>query len=165
MSKAEEFVKIAQAELGTAEGPKNNETKYGKFTKHDFQPWCGSFIMWCAAQAGYRKMPNVVYTPAGAEAFKGKGAWTNSETATPKPGDIAFFSFTGKGIEHVGIVVKDNGDGTVTCIEGNGLPDTKKGNQANGGEVVQKIRGYKNLNKKKLPVWIVGFGRPKWSTK
>ena len=162
MSKAAEFVKVARAEVGTVEGPKNNETKYGKFTKHDLQPWCGSFIMWCSAQVNYRKMPNVVYTPAGAEAFKGKGAWSNAETSSPKPGDIAFFSFDGKGVEHVGIVVRDNGDGTVTCVEGNGLPDNKKGNQANGGEVVLKTRAYKNLNKRKMPVWIVGFGKPDW---
>lgn len=166
MSKADDFVEVAQTEIGVAEGPKNNETKYGKFTKHDFQPWCGSFIMWCAKQAGFSKMPNVVYTPSGAEAFKGKGAWSNAETAKPALGDIAFFSFTGKGIEHVGIVVKVNDDGTVTCVEGNGLPDHKKtGNQANGGEVVLKIRAYKKSNKKKLPVWIVGFGRPDWSKK
>lgn len=163
MSQADDFVAKARAEVGTVEGPKNNETKYGKFTKHDLQPWCGSFIMWCANEVKFKGMPNCVYTPAGAEAFKGKGAWSNSETSKPKPGDIAFFSFDGKGIEHVGIVVKDNGDGTVTCVEGNGLVDGKKGNQANGGEVVLKTRAYKNLNKRKMPVWIVGFGFPKWS--
>lgn len=162
MSKAAEFVKVARAEIGTVEGPKNNETKYGKFTKHDLQPWCGSFILWCAAQVNYRKMPNVVYTPAGAEAFKGKGAWSNAETSSPKPGDIAFFSFSGGPIQHVGIVVKDNGDGTVVTVEGNTSPDGKKGSQDNGGEVCMKVRAYKNLNKRKLPVWIVGLGRPDW---
>jgi len=162
MSKASEFVKIARAEIGTVEGPENNETKYGKFTKHDKQPWCGSFIMWCAKQAGFSKMPNVVYTPAGAEAFKGKGAWSNAETASPKPGDIAFFSFNGGEIQHVGIVVKDNLDGTVVTVEGNTSPDGKKGSQDNGGEVCMKVRAYKNLNKRKLPVWIVGIGRPSW---
>ena len=162
MSKAAEFVKVARAEIGTVEGPKNNETKYGKFTKHDFQPWCGSFIMWCAKQIDYRKMPNVVYTPTGAEAFKGKGAWSNAETSSPKPGDIVFFSFSGGPIQHVGIVVKDNGDGTVVTVEGNTSPDGKKGSQDNGGEVCMKVRAYKNLNKRKLPVWIVGLGRPEW---
>lgn len=163
MSQADDFVAVARKEVGTAEGPKNNETKYGKFTKHDFQPWCGSFVMWCANEIKFKGMPNCVYTPAGAEAFKGKGAFTNPETSSPKPGDIAFFSFDGKGIEHVGIVVRDNGDGTVTTVEGNTVPDGKTGNQANGGEVCLKTRAYKNLNKRKMPVWIVGFGRPKWS--
>ena len=163
MSKADDLVAAARAEVGTVEGPKDNETKYGKFTKHDEQPWCGSFIMWCSAQIKYTAMPNLVYTPAGAESFKGKGNFRNPENYTPKPGDIAFFSFTGGPIQHVGIVVRDNGDGTVTTVEGNTVPDGKTGNQANGGEVCLKTRAYKNLNKRKMPVWIVGFGRPKWS--
>jgi hypothetical protein len=60
-------------------------------------------------------------------------------------------------------VVRDNGDGTVTCIEGNTSPD-KKGDQRNGGEVCLKKRAYKKKNgatlKKSLPVFIVGFGKP-----
>ena len=163
MGQKEDFVNIAKTEIGTVEGPANNETKYGKFTKHDKQPWCGSFIMWCAKQVNYKSMPNCVYTPAGVEGFKGKGAWSNSATAKPQPGDIVFFSFSGKGTEHVGIVVKDNGDGTITSVEGNTTPDKKKGSQDNGGEVALKVRAYKTTNKRGLPVFVVGFGRPKWT--
>jgi CHAP domain len=160
---AQDFLTIAEKELGTIEVP-DNKTKYGEFTKHNGQPWCGSFVMWCAAQAGFKGMPNVVYTPSGAEAFKGKGAWVNHETAKPSPGDIVFFSFDGKGIQHVGIVIKDNGDGTITTVEGNTSPDTKPtGSQANGGEVCKKLRAYRSTNKKHLPVFAVGFGKPKWS--
>jgi cell wall-associated NlpC family hydrolase len=119
--------------------------------------------MWCAAQVK-QTIPNVVYTPAGAEAFKGTGAWFNAASATPVAGDIVFFNFDGKGIEHVGVVVKDNGDGTVTTIEGNTSPEHKPtGSQANGGEVAQRIRAYKASPKTKLLPFIVGFGRPKWS--
>lgn len=160
MNKLQNFVAIALKEVGYIEGPKNNETKYGKFTKHDLQPWCGSFVMWCANQAGI-KVPNCIYTPAGAEAFKGQGKWMNHETAKPAPGDVVFFSFSGHGIEHVGIVIKDNGDGTVTTCEGNTSPEKKPtGSQANGGEVAERIRAYRQDNKKKLPVFVVGFGRP-----
>ena len=35
----ERLVEIALAEVGTIEGPKDNETKYGAFTKANFQPW------------------------------------------------------------------------------------------------------------------------------
>ena len=164
MSQVNDFLAVAQKELGTIEGPKNNETKYGKFTGHDLQPWCGSFVMWCAAQVKFTGMPNCVYTPAGAAAFQGQGRWQNHETASPQPGDIVFFSFDGKGIEHVGIVIKDNGDGTVSTIEGNTSPDTKPaGSQANGGEVATKTRAFRSDNKRKLPVFVVGFGRPKWT--
>lgn len=164
MTQATDFVAKARTQEGVKESPANsNKTIYGKFTGHDGQPWCGSFVMWVAHEIGFKGMPNCVYTPAGAEAFKGKGKFTNPETSKPQPGDIVFFSFNGGGIEHVGIVVKDNGDGTLTTIEGNTTPDGKTGNQANGGQVCLKTRAYKNINKRKMPVWIVGIGRPAWT--
>ena len=164
MSQAADFVAKARSQVGVKEVPANsNKTIYGKFTGHDGQAWCGSFVMWCAAQVGFKAMPSVVYTPAGASAFQGKGQWANHETAKPQPGDIVFFNFDGKGIEHVGIVVKDNGDGTITTCEGNTVPDGQTGNEANGGEVCLKTRAYQASNKRKMVVFIVGFGRPKWT--
>jgi CHAP domain len=165
MTQATDFVAKARSQQGVVEGPKNNETIYGKFTNHDLQPWCGSFVMWCAAQIGFKGMPNCVYTPAGVTIFQGQGRWSNHETAKPQTGDIAFFSFDGKGTEHVGIVIKDNGDGTVTTIEGNTSPDSKPaGSQANGGEVCLKTRAYRSANKRGMPVFVVGFGSPKWTS-
>ena len=58
---AARLIEVATAELGTIEGPKDNETKYGAYTKANFQPWCGSFINWCGNEAGV-KIPNTVYT-------------------------------------------------------------------------------------------------------
>lgn len=159
------FINVALKEVGYIEGPKNNETKYGKFTKSDLQPWCGSFIMWCADKAGVR-VPNTVFTPAGAEAFKKSKTWTDSSAADPAPGDIAYFDFPSDGvnrISHVGVVVSNNEDGTVWCVEGNTSGDAK-GDQRNGGEVCRKLRAYKK-NKKGVLVSIVGFGRPKFSKK
>jgi len=61
MAKREDFVAVALKEVGTVEVPEN-KTKYGEFTKHNGQPWCGSFVMWCAAQVGL-KIPNcALYT-------------------------------------------------------------------------------------------------------
>jgi hypothetical protein len=157
------MVEIALKEEGYVEGPKDNETKYGAFTKANFLPWCGSFCMWVANQAGV-KIPNTVSTMAGAAAFKKLGTWTDAAAAKPEPGDIVYFDFVegGAPIEHVGIVVKDNGDGTVTTIEGNTAGDKKKSSsERNGGEAVVKIRAYKK-NAKKLPVFIEGFGRPNY---
>ena len=164
MATGADLVAIATKEIGTVETG-DNRTKYGAFTKHDGQPWCGSFVMWCAAQIK-QQMPNVVWTPGGVAGFQGIGAWANAATAKPKVGDIVFFDFVegGAPVEHVGIVVKDNLDGTVTTIEGNTSPEHKtKGSQANGGEVAQRIRAYKKDNKRKLTAYIVGFGTPKWS--
>ena len=159
---AARLIEVATAELGTIEGPKDNETKYGAFTKANFQPWCGSFVMWCADQAGV-KVPNTVYTPGGAAAFKKAGRWYDAQICDPEPGDIAYFDFPADGVDrisHVGIVIKDNEDGTVWCIEGNTSP-TKAGSQRNGGQVSEKIRGFKK-NKRKEQISIVGFGRPKF---
>jgi hypothetical protein len=161
-----DFIDVAKSQLGVIEGPKDNETKYGAFTKANFQPWCGSFVNWCANEVAL-KIPNCVYTPAGASAFMKKKQWEDaSDTAQPLPGDIAFFDFPGDNvnrISHIGIVVKDNGDGTVTCIEGNTAPD-KKGDQRNGGQVCLKVRAFKKKNGSKLrrsqSVSIVGFGKP-----
>ena len=162
MSQRNQFIMTARAEIGTVEGPKDNETKYGAFTKANFLPWCGSFVMWCAAQVK-AKLPNVVWTPGGVESFKGIGQWSNAESATPKPGDIVFFDFPGGDkTDHVGIVIKDNLDGTVTTVEGNTVADGKQGSQSNGGEVCLKIRAYKQKNRKRLPVYISGFGHPRW---
>jgi hypothetical protein len=160
-----DFIAVAKGELDVIEGPKDNETKYGAFTKANFLPWCGSFVMWCANEVGL-KIPSCVSTVAGATAFMKKGQWEKAEEAIPLPGDIVFFDFPNDGVDrisHVGIVVKDNGDGTVTCIEGNTAPD-KKGDQRNGGQVCLKIRAYKKKNGSKLrksqAVTVVGFGKP-----
>jgi hypothetical protein len=160
-----DFIKVAEGELGVIEGPKDNETKYGAFTKANFLPWCGSFVNWCANEVGL-KIPNCVSTVAGATAFMKKNQWEKAEEAIPLPGDVVFFDFPNDGVDrisHVGIVVKDNGDGTVTCIEGNTAPD-KKGDQRNGGQVCLKVRAYKKKNgskfRKSQAVTVVGFGKP-----
>ena len=159
---AARLVQVAKSQVGYIEGPKDNETKYGAFTKANFQPWCGSFVMWCANEAGV-KIPNTVYTPGGAAAFKKAGQWIDGDLADPEPGDIAYFDFPSDGVDrisHVGIVIEDNEDGTVWCIEGN-TSGTKKGSQRNGGEACKKLRAFKK-NKAGEQISIVGFGRPKF---
>ena len=160
MTQLQTFLEIAQAEVGTVEA-EGNKVKYNK---NNGQPWCGYFVNWCANKAKI-KIPNCVYTPAGKAGFQGTGGWFNIATTKPLPGDIVFFDFPGgEKVDHVGIILKDNGDGTITTIEGNTSPEKKPtGSQANGGEVALRIRAYKADNKRKLGVFIVGLGRPKWS--
>ena len=158
MSQRLDFIATARKEIGTKEQPVNsNKVKYND---NKSQPWCGYFVMWCAKQVKLN-LPNCVYTLAGAAGFQGKGLWSNAATTKPlKGGEIAFFNFPGgESVDHVGIVIKDNGDGTVTTVEGN---TSVSGSQSNGGEVCEKIRAYKKDNKKKLPVFIAGFGHPKF---
>ena len=121
--------------------------------------------MWIADKAGCT-IPNTVYTPNGVAAFKKMGAWADAKDAHPQPGDLVYFSFVPAAtptspVQHVGVVVKDNGDGTITTYEGNTSSDTKPhGSQNNGGEFAMKIRGYKVDNKRHIWSSVVGFGRP-----
>ena len=143
------LIEVAAAEIGTVEEG-NNLTKYGKFTKADGLPWCGSFVNWCADQAGV-KMHSVVGTAVGAHKFKEISRWSN----LPSLGALAFMDFPHDGIDrisHVGIVVDfEHGSDVVTCIEGN---TSGTGDQRNGGMVMIKQRSLKRD--------IVGFGVPKF---
>jgi hypothetical protein len=141
------LIQVALAEVGTAETG-NNETKYGKFMKADKLPWCGSFLNWCADQAGV-KVPNVVSTRAGAEAFQKAKQWHT----TPKIGDFVFFDFIVDDkttINHIGLIIRASEKQIVT-IEGN----TSAGaSQRNGGEVMVKSRALGARS------FVVGYGRP-----
>jgi hypothetical protein len=142
------LIAAALEEVGTIEEG-DNLTKYGKFTKADGLPWCGSFVNWCANKAGV-KIPNVVGTAAGAQKMKDQGNWHT----VPKLGDLCFMDFPHDGVDrisHIGIVVKV-GLKSVLCIEGN---TSGTGDQRNGGMVMIKQRF---LGKE-----IVGFGRPKYT--
>ena len=160
MSQRNEVAITARGELGYIEGPADNQTKYQKIN----QAWCGAFVNWVFKSVGV-KIPDCTSTLAGATAMQKAKQWQQAEEATPEVGDLVFFDFPGDGVDrisHIGIVVKDNGDGTVTTIEGNTAPD-KKGDQRNGGQVCQKKRAYKKKNngiKPALAVSIVGFGKP-----
>jgi hypothetical protein len=168
MSQRNQFVIAARGEIGTIEGPKENETKYGKFSGAQYLPWCGSFVMWCANQVGL-KIPNCVSTLAGAKAFEKQGRFQKAEVSVPEVGDLAFFDFPADNLDrisHIGIVARvDIEKGLVWTIEGNTSPDVK-GDQRNGGQVCQKKRAFKVKNggklKKSIPVFIVGFGKPKF---
>jgi len=141
------LIEVAAAEVGTIEEG-DNLTKYGKFMKADGLPWCGSFVNWCADQAGV-KIPSMVSTAAGANKMKDLGRWIDTK---PQVGDLCFMDFPHDGIDrisHIGIVVKA-GSTSVLCVEGN---TSGSGDQRNGGMVMIKRRA---IGKE-----VVGFGRPK----
>ena len=160
----EAIIAVAKKEIGTIEGPKDNETKYGKWTGMNFQPWCQSFVSWCAFTSGLNpnKYPKSASTIAASDWFKKKDRWADARNDDPTPGDWIYFDFPDDGvnrISHVGICIKNNGDGTIQVIEGN-TSGTSKGDQRNGGMCVEKTRAYVKDNKKKLLNGVVGWGRP-----
>jgi len=93
---AARFVEVALAEVGTIEEG-DNLTKYGKFMKADGLPWCGSFVNWCADQAGV-KIPSMVSTAAGANKMKDLGRWIADK---PQVGDLCFMDFPHDGIDRI----------------------------------------------------------------
>ena len=82
--------------------------------------WCAMFISWLGDQFHFNdQMGADAYTVAHADWFAQHGRFGH----TPKPGAVVFFDWNGgkttAGIDHVGLVVKDNHDGTIETIEGN----------------------------------------------
>ena len=143
-------VEVALAEVGTVEEG-DNLTKYGKFTKADGLPWCGSFVNWCFHTASV-KLPSMVSTAAGAHKLKEVSRWVDTD---PKIGDLAFMDFPHDGVDrisHIGIVVGVKPKSVIT-IEGN---TSGSGDQRNGGMVMIKERAFGSGKE------IVGFGRPKF---
>ncbi|MEN3536840.1 CHAP domain-containing protein [Microbispora sp. ZYX-F-249] len=105
-------------------------------------PWCDMFVSWVGHQLGIGPvMGSDAYTVEHAHWFADHGRWGR----TPKPGAVVFFNWNGSedidDIVHVGLVVKDNGDGTIRTIEGN----------TGNGAVEARTR----------PTWqVVGYGYP-----
>lgn len=140
-SKMNKIIEIAQAEIGYTETP-NNMTKFGEWFGLNGVAWCGLFVSWVYAVAGYA-LGNVGYSKgfAGCQTaynhFKVSGEIVTKEQV--QPGDIVLFDWGHDGeCDHTGIFVKDVGNGTFETIEGN----TSFANQSNGGEVMTRNRSY-----------------------
>lgn len=125
----QKLLDVAKKELGYTE-KSGGYTKFGDWyaknvdADHDVYfkdaAWCDMFISWAADQAGVvASVGQFASTQEHAHWFKDQGAWGK----TPEPGAIVFFDWSGSKdidqISHVGIVLKVNGNGTLTTIEGN----------------------------------------------
>ncbi|MCO6009632.1 CHAP domain-containing protein [Actinoallomurus purpureus] len=132
---AGDVLKLAQSQVGTTEnaagGSKFNQwfmsTPYakhgvqengGSISDYANASWCDMFVSWVGDQLGVKGMGADAFTPTHAKWFISQGRWGN----VPKPGAVVFFSWSGggvDGIDHVGLVIKDNHDGTIQTVEGN----------------------------------------------
>lgn len=138
----QKVVSIAEKEIGVEESPRNsNKTKYGKWFGFDGVAWCGMFVSWCYAQAGY-SLGNIGYLKGFAGCQTAFAHFTKTKEITSKPvaGDIVLFDWNGdKRYDHTGIFVKWLDDNRFEAIEGN----TAVGNDSNGGKVMLRIRNKK----------------------
>lgn len=132
----------------------NMSTPFGELAGYNGQTYAGMFIDYVFFKAGVL-IPSCGYSPTSLAEFTS----TRRVYKNPRPGDIAFFSFsvTGEtyGMPHVGLVVKTDRwrpDGLVQTIEGNvgsGLP---KGDPGLTG-VYSRVRSRHE---------VLGFCRPRF---
>ena len=108
-----------------------NYSEYGRVMGVNGQPWCASFISWCAGRAG---IPEDVITPSITACADSFGVeYHKRGEYVPKPGDIVIFDWVRNGLndkepeaeygDHVGIVYRVT-DKEMYYINGNG-PDLK----------------------------------------
>ena len=141
MTKGEQIVKVAFAEVGNIENPKNsNKTKYGEWFGFNGVAWCGIFVSWCYDHAGY-PLPKIGFAKGFAGCLTAVAYFkkNNMITNDPKVGDIVFFDWNGDGrYDHTGIFNGWASDDKrfFYTIEGN----TSLTNQSNGGEVMSRKR-------------------------
>jgi hypothetical protein len=106
--------------------------------------WCDMFVSWVGAHAGVKGMGRDAYTVDHAKWFEKTGRWGE----TPRPGAVVFYSWNGggtEGIDHVGLVVRVNGDGSITTVEGN----------TTGDAVAERVRSTDQ---------VVGYGYPDYAS-
>ncbi|WP_113703726.1 CHAP domain-containing protein [Nonomuraea lactucae] len=160
---AAQVIDLARAQVGTSENAYGGGTKFQRWyagsqraletirrdggARADYlnAAWCAMFVSWVGEQLGAR--PQVgwdAWTVAHARWFHANRRWGDE----PKPGAVVFFSWSGgktiRSIRHVGFVVKDNGDGTISTIEGN----------TGNGRVEERVRPKGQ---------VVGYGYPEYA--
>jgi uncharacterized protein (TIGR02594 family) len=133
---AKDVIKLAEKQIGIREG-KDGNTKFnkwyvksdtakrtaerdgGKVSDYNGVSWCDMFVSWIGEKANVKGIGADAYTVSHAKWFKDHDQWGKKA----RPGAVVFFAWDGSksigAIEHVGFVVKDNHDGTITTIEGN----------------------------------------------
>ena len=95
------------------------------------EPWCGDFVAYCYRHAGSKAVQRLwasVY-------YLGRIAGLH-RTSAPERGDLVRFTF-----DHVGMFVRDRGDGTIETIEGNTGASGAVSDSTTGGDgVYRKVR-------------------------
>jgi hypothetical protein len=158
---ASDALQLALAQVGVTENADGGGTIYqkwfvaspwavrgvkrdgGSVSDYADASWCDMFVSWIGAQLGVKGMGADAFTPDHAQWFKDQGHWGQA----PTPGAVVFFSWSGSksidDIDHVGMVIKDNHDGTIQTVEGN-----------TGDAVKVRTRDVSN---------VVGYGYPDYA--
>ncbi|WP_248959185.1 CHAP domain-containing protein [Sphaerisporangium perillae] len=135
---AQQLLSLAEKQVGISEDSAGGGTKFhswymnspraketvardgGSIAGFANASWCDMFVSWVGTQLGMQDtVGSDAYTVEHAKWFAAHDRWGD----TPKPGAVVFFAWSGQkdfdDIDHVGFVIKDNGDGTIKTVEGN----------------------------------------------
>lgn len=163
-TRANKVVEQAKAWLGLKESNGSHKAIIDLYNAHKplamgykvkyTDAWCATFVSAVAIQTGCTDIiPTECSCPRQIELFKKLGAWAESDSRTPEPGDIIYYDWddSGKGdnvgvSDHVGIVEKV-AHGKITVIEGNYSNAVKRRTLSVNGK------------------YIRGYGIPKYDTK
>ncbi len=160
---ADQVLSVARSQLGVTENSAGGGTPYQRWYADSQRaaetiardggtpagylnaPWCAMFVSWVGEKTGAR--PQIgwdAWTVAHAKWFKDN----NRFGTLAKPGSVVFFAWNGSksldSINHVGFVVKDNQNGTISTIEGN----------TGNGKVEERVRPKSQ---------VVGYGYPEYA--
>lgn len=150
---AADVIKVARGEVGYREGKSgssyNNKQKYSGQVPglewSNFQPWCATFVSWCALKAGAEKLyPKTASCLTAVAWFKKAGRFSEY----PAIGAQIFFGPSGG--THTGLVY-DYDDTYVYTVEGN----TNDNGSAEGNGVYLKRRVRRDS-------YVYGYGLPKF---
>ncbi len=94
------------------------------------EPWCVDFVIHSYGLAG-----STIVKPGYPRAVRHMLVTGTRVTSNPQPGDIVRYTF-----DHTGIFVKDNGNGSITVIEGNTGPSGATSDGNGGDGVYRKVR-------------------------
>ncbi|MGM9974539.1 MAG: peptidoglycan-binding protein [Clostridiaceae bacterium] len=142
---ASKILEKARSFIGVKENPPSsndvvfNRNYYGRIVKGSAYPWCVTFV-WDVfrlsdASALFYKGQKTAYCPSVEKWGRSEGLIVEKKQGTS--GDIVLFDFNGRGeATHIGIVEKNNFDGSYTTIEGN----TGLNSDENGGAVMRRVR-------------------------
>jgi hypothetical protein len=136
MTESERAYRVAESLVGVMEQGGNNTGPMVDKIIHENsgaigEPWCGDTMAYCYRHAGSKYV-----TRSWASVRLLRGLAGLEATNHPVRGDLVRYTF-----DHVGMFVKDNGNGTITTIEGNTGPSGAVSDGNGNDGVYIKIRG------------------------
>lgn len=139
-SLAERAYAVAEGLIGVMESGGNNMgpmvTRIIRENGGAFpEPWCGDFVAYCYRHAGSKSVSRPWASVRLVGALLGV-----KRAATPRRGDLVRFRF-----DHIGMYVKDLGNGMIETVEGNTGASGAVSDSATGGDGVYRKHRAKSL--------------------